>query len=89
MGAAGTVVARPDAAPRWAVGGSSIGDQRGVVADPYRLSMAGSAQRLWALEDCLPPASPLVSRWDLAKILDGLRRGCDQSAEADTGGRVE
>ena len=45
--------------------------------------MAGPAGGVWELEHRLWAASPLVAGWELAKILDVLRAGCDAAEGAD------
>jgi hypothetical protein len=65
------------------VGRSPIGNQRGVVANPHRLSLAGSAHQLRTLED--PSTTGIAAgqpdgTW--AKVLDELCRDRDQSAQA-------
>src|SRR5512135_1387353 len=65
MGAAGAAVARPDTSARRPVDRPSGADQRGVVADSDRLTVAGPARLLRALEDRLQPAPTLVGGPDL------------------------
>jgi hypothetical protein len=83
VGAAGTAVTGPGAPSGWSVDGSSAGDRRGVVADEDRDAVAGSAALLRELENGLQPASSLGDRRVWARLLDQVRRGCDQAEGLD------
>src|SRR5512143_344293 len=65
MGGAGAVAAGSDPASGWAVGRRSGAEQRGVMADSDRLTLAGPARLPRALEDRLQPTPALVDGPDL------------------------
>src|SRR5512143_1207167 len=89
MGAAGAVAAGSDTSARRAVDPPSGADQRGVVADPDRLTLAGPARLLRALEDRLQPAPALVDGPDLGsdsgRIAPRLRSGREPGVGARGG----
>src|SRR3954467_11990939 len=82
----GAVAARPDAAPGWPLVRSPPGDQWGVVADPDRGALAGSAELVRELEGRLLTTSSLVRRWHVGvdpgsapgRVRRRRRRGVDR-----------
>jgi hypothetical protein len=79
-GPVGAAVAGAHAVSGWAPGRSPDGDQRGVLAEPDRLPVAGSARLLRDWKTVYNRHRRWSAEGTWAQILDELRCGCDQNA---------